>query len=169
MDYFWQNDDLHYRGLVAKGNDHLNHEKYNDGDYNLWYYKMYFQMLDPIICPENEYSILVDIKDSKGGKRIRELREVLCNNIYDFKREVIRNIVQINSTESEILQLADLFNGALAFHYRGLDQNIESNQGKVSFVKQLQSKQDIDIMTPKQASKFNLFVWKPRLIGEQNG
>lgn len=162
LDYFWNNDDLHYRGLVATGKDRLDHKKFNEGDYDLWYYKMYFRMLDPIICQEDEYHILLDIKDTRGGKRVHKLKEVLCNNIYDFSGEVIKHIGQINSSESEILQLADLINGALGYHYRKLDENIDSNNGKVAFVEKLQSKQDIDRMTSRQASKFNLFVWSPQ-------
>ena len=87
LDYFWENSDLHYRGLVATGKDKLNHAKYNNDDYDLWYYKMYFRTLDPIIRQENEYHILVDIKDTKGGKRIQKLKEVMCNNIYDFNEK----------------------------------------------------------------------------------
>ena len=64
LDYFWKNNDLHYRGLVATGKDKLNHAKYNNDNYDLWYYKMYFRTLDPIIRQENEYHILVDIKDT---------------------------------------------------------------------------------------------------------
>jgi hypothetical protein len=161
LEYFWNNDDLHYRGLVATGKDKLDHAKYNDGDYDLWYYKMYFRTLDPIIRQENEYHILVDIKDTRGGKRVQKLKQVLCNNIYDFNGEVITHIGQINSKESEILQLADLINGALAYHYRGLEDNANSNMGKVDFVKALQEKQNIDKRTSRYASKFNLFVWSP--------
>ena len=112
LDYFWKNNDLHYRGLVATGKDKLNHKEYNNDDYDLWYYKIYFRTLDPIIRQENEYHILLDIKDTKGGKRIQKLKEVMCNNIYDFNGEVITHIGQINSMESEIPQLADLLNGA---------------------------------------------------------
>jgi hypothetical protein len=161
LEYFWNNEDLHYRGLVATGKDKLDHAKYNDGDYDLWYYKMYFRTLDPIINQENEYNILVDIKDTRGGKRVQKLKQVLCNNVYDFNGEVIKNIGQINSRDSEILQLADLINGALAYHYRGLEYNNKSNMGKVNFVKALQEKQNIDKRTSRHASKFNLFVWSP--------
>lgn len=161
LDYFWNNDDLHYRGLVATGKDKLDHEKYNNNDYDLWYYKMYFRTLDPIIQQENEYHILIDIKDTKGGKRVQKLKEVMCNNIYDFNGEVITHVGQINSMESEILQLTDLLNGALAYHHRKLDEKAMSNQGKVKLVEELQKKQNIDKTTSRYASKFNLFIWKP--------
>lgn len=162
LEYYWRNDDLHYRGVVATGKDQLDHARYNGGDYDLWYYKMYFTTLDPIVQPNNEYHILVDIKDTKGGKRVQKLREVLCNNIYDFNGEVITHIGQVNSRESEILQLADLLNGALAYHHRGLDDTGDANQGKVDFIRELQKRQNIDATTYRSESKFNLFIWGPR-------
>lgn len=165
LHYFWENEDLNYRGLVAKGKQQLDHWKYNDGDYDLWYYKMYFRMLSPIVHQENEYNILVDIKDTRGGGRIHKLKEVMCNNIYDFKREVITHIGQINSKESEILQLADLINGALAYHYRNLEDSCAANMGKVQFLQALKDKQNIDRCTDRAASKFNLFIWTPDGVG----
>lgn len=160
--YFENNPDLYYRGLVATGKDCLDHAMYNDGDSDLWYYKMYFLMLDTIINPMNEYQILVDIKDTRGGKRIQKLREVLCNNKYDFRQEVIKQIVQINSKESEILQLADLINGALAFYHRQLDKVADANEGKVLMVRELLKKYNLDKSTAKNEQKFNLFIWRPR-------
>lgn len=162
LEYFWNNPDLHYRGLVARGKQHLDHEKFNDGDYDLWYYKMYYRMLDPVISPNKRYHIMVDIKDTRGGKRVEKLREVLCNNIYDFKQEVIDQIGQINSRESEILQLADLLNGALAFYHRGLMDRPVANQGKVDFVKALQKHVVLDENTRYGEQKFNLFIWEPK-------
>ena len=162
LDYFWNNQDLLYRGLVASGKQSLDHDKYNGGDYDLWYYKMYYRMLDPVISPNDKYHIMVDIKDTRGGKRVAKLREVLCNNIYDFKKEVIDQIGQINSKESEILQLADLINGALAFYHRGLADNADSNQGKVKFVRALQRHVDLDNNTRYGERKFNLFIWAPK-------
>lgn len=162
LDYFWNNDSLFYRGLVAKGKRNLDHLKYNSGNYDLWYYKMYFLMLDAIVYPENEYKILIDIKDTLGGKRVKKLHEVLCNNKYDFRQEVISQICQINSKESEILQLADLINGSLAFYNRGLYSSTESNNGKRTFVNTLRGKISLDVGTSREEKKFNLFIWSPR-------
>ena len=86
----------------------------------------------------------------------------MCNNIYDFNGEVITHIGQINSRESEILQLADLINGALAYHYRKLDVQAMGNKGKLEFIKSLQKKQNIDVKTDRSEQKFNLFIWEPR-------
>lgn len=161
IEYFWNNQDLSYRVIVASGKSKLRNLEYNQGDYDLWYYKMYFLMLNQIISPVNLYHILIDKKDTNGGERVRKLHDVLCCNIYDFKGEVIKPITQINSKESEILQLADLFNGAIGYHYRHLDSN-NGNKGKKDLIEQIVKHCDIDYPTAKDAQKFNLFVWKPR-------
>ena len=88
--------------------------------------------------------------------------ECFCNNIYDFNGEVITHIGQINSAESEILQLADLLNGALAYQNRNLESEGMANQGKIEFVNALQKKRNIDKSTARYESKFNLFIWEPR-------
>ena len=163
IEFFWDNPALFYRGLVCQNKEKLDHDKFNDGDYDLWYYKMYFLMLEPIIHPYNEYQILIDIKDTRGGKRIAKLHDVLCNNQYDFKKDVIKQIAQINSKDSEILQLADLFNGALSFHHRHLDEEPFSNVGKKMLIDALRKKCNMDVRTDRDAKKFNLFLWKPRV------
>lgn len=160
--YFWKCEELHYRGLIATGKSKLNHDKYNGGDYDLWYYKMYYYMLAQIIQPESQYHIMIDIKDTHGGKRVEKLRDVLCNNIYDYKKDVVKQIIQINSRESDILQLADLINGALAYYHRGLYNTDSSNQGKNRIIQELINRTDIDHSSSLNNTKFNLFIWQPR-------
>lgn len=159
IDYFFENN-LSFRGVIAKGKKSLNHEKYNDGSYNNWYYKMYYLLLDYMIEPNEEYRIFIDIKDTKGGPKIRKLHEVLCNNKYDFKQEVIRDVKQINSKESEVLQITDLFIGALSYKHRKLNDS----KAKSEIIKYIEKKYDINISktTRKFEDKFNIFIWVPR-------
>lgn len=165
LDYFFQNEKLSYRGIVATGKKQLNHKLFNNGDYDLWYYKMYFLMLDPIIKPTNIYKIQVDIKDTRGGKRVNKLREVLCNNIYDFNRDVIKSITQVNSKESELIQLVDLINGALSFYHRKLYLNDNSNEGKTVFIDRLEEHVNLNQSTARDEQKFNFLIWKPLVLG----
>lgn len=165
IDYFFYNEDLNFRGLIAKNKKTLNHTKYNQGDYNLWYYKMYFLLLDPITDEtDEEYKIYIDIKDTLGGPRVKKLEEVLCNNIYDFKHEVIRYVKQINSKESEILQLTDILIGALSYFHRELYFESDCNSGKKEIIDYIVDKYRVDFSkkTNKYQNKFNIFIWKPR-------
>lgn len=162
LNYFWSRDDITYRGLVVKDKSQLNHAKYNGGNHNLWYYKMYYLLLNEIIKPSNKYNILVDIKDTHGGKHISTLHNVLSNNIYDFKKDVIQHVVQINSRESELLQLADLINGAICFYNRHLHENPGSSIGKKMIADSLCQHHRLDVKTSLYEQKFNLFIWTPR-------
>jgi hypothetical protein len=166
IEYFFNNEYLNFRGVVATNKTKLDHEKYNEGSYDIWYYKMYFYLLDPMIKESEQHKILIDIKDTLGGPKVRKLQEVLCNNYYDYNREVIKSIVQINSRESEILQLTDLLIGALTYYNRGMYQSIGGNRGKKVVVESLilNHNVELDKTTARFASKFNLFVWKPREV-----
>lgn len=164
IDYFFSNNNLSFRGIVATHKKELDHNKYNHGDYNEWYYKMYFRLLDPLIYEIDEYRIFIDIKDTKGGPKVRKLQDVLCNNIYDFKQEVIKDIKQINSKESELLQLTDLFIGALSYYHRNKQFTYGANLGKVKILDRLLNEYGIDLSrkTSRFENKFNIFVWEPR-------
>lgn len=163
IEYFFNEPTLSYRGVVATNKNMLDHNLYNYGDYNLWYYKMYFLLIDPIIDPLEEYRIFIDIKDTQGGPKIRKLHEVLCNNKYDFKEEVIKDVKQIRSHESEVLQIADLFNGALSYVHRNLYNLPGSNKGKNIIIEHLREKGlCLQKSTIRSEEKFNIFVWIPR-------
>ena len=163
IDYFFTNEYLSFRGIVARNKKKLDHEKYNNGDPDLWYYKMYYLLLDKFCFPNNQYSIFVDVKDTKGGPRVRKLHEVLGNNTYDFKGEAILDIQQVDSSRSDLLQVTDLLIGALAFYHRGLCKNEKSSQAKKRVVDKLLAHIGTDIHGTKLLEdKFNIFIWTPR-------
>ena len=55
IDYFFEEKDLHFRGLIAE-KEGLDHVKYYQ-DHDDWYYKMYFNLLKIIISPIDKYNI----------------------------------------------------------------------------------------------------------------
>lgn len=159
--YIFNNDNLFFRVVIAHDKEQLNHQKYNNGSYDLWYYKMYYLLLDAIIYPNNEYRIFIDIKDTNGGPKVKKLQNVLCNNIYDFKNEVVKDIKQINSKESEILQLTDLLIGCIGYYNRNL---IIKENGKKKIIDYILENYDISFSesTSRSEKKFNIFHWYPR-------
>ncbi|WKV08214.1 DUF3800 domain-containing protein [Thermoanaerobacterium sp. CMT5567-10] len=164
IDYFFNNPNLSFRSIIATNKSKLDHIRYNKGSYDLWYYKMYFYLLDPLIDPSNKYRIFIDIKDTKGGPRIKKLHEVLCNNIYDFNQDVIKDIKQISSKESEILQLADILIGALSYYQRNLYET-SKNKGKKSVIERIITYNiNMSQTTSRSEKKFNIFIWEPRGI-----
>lgn len=123
VDWFLAESPLHYRGLVVRNKQALDHAAFNAGDHDLFYYKMQFSLLSKILSPDGRYAIYLDIKDTRSRLRLKKLREVLCNNVFDFTSAMIGHIQNIHSHEAELMQLADYFTGALAYRHRELSGN----------------------------------------------
>lgn len=157
LDYFFDNDDLHFRALIVPDKSKLRHELYGQ-DHDTWYYKMYFDMLKVILDPDARYRIYVDIKDTRSATKINRLHDVLCNNIYDFQRQIIERVQTVRSHEVELLQLTDLLVGIISYVNRGLS----SNAAKVALVERMRVRSGYDLTRTNllRESKVNLFVWQ---------
>lgn len=157
VNYFFDNSDLHFRVIVVPNKQELNHERYNQS-HDDFYYKLYFDMLKTIFEPDNRYNIYLDIKDTRGQKKVEKLHEILCNNHYDFKRELIRNVQQVRSHEVELVTLADLLIGAISYLHRG----IVTSEAKLKLIERIKSRSGYNLTssTLYRESKFNVFIWK---------
>lgn len=158
VDYFFDDDDLHFRALVIPDKTKLKHDAFPGQDHNTWYYKMYFDMLKAILRPDARYRIYLDIKDTRGAEKVAKLHDVLCNNIYDFSRKVIERLQLVHSHEIEQLQLADLLIGAIGY----LNRNLHGNAGKTAIIQRMQhrSKYTLTKTTLLREEKLNLFFWQ---------
>ena len=156
IDYFFDDDDLHFRALVVTDKSKLDHLRYLQS-HDDWYYKMYFSMLKTIFEPDAGYHVYIDIKDTLGHEKVAKLHDVLANNAYDFSRKVIRRVQRIHSHEAEQLQLADLLIGALSYLHRGLD----SSEAKLRLIERIRERSYYSLKqnTLLRESKFNLFLW----------
>jgi hypothetical protein len=154
---FFSERDLHFRALVAPKQG-LNHEAFGQ-THDEWYYKMWFDALKVLLSPHAKHRIFLDIKDSRGGRKVHKLREVLCNAMYDFSRNIVEEIRIIRSHESAMIQLADFFTGAVAYANRGLTTNV----GKTKVIDALRAETGYSLTrsTLYAESKFNIFKWSP--------
>jgi len=161
INYFFDNDDLHFRALVVPDKSILNHGEHHQ-THDDFYYKMYFEMLKTIICPHDRYRIYLDIKDTRGGEKIRKLHNVLCNNLYDFPHEIIERIQIVRSSEIEILQLCDLLIGSLG----AANRDITTSPAKLEIINLIRKRSEYGLnrTTLLRESKFNLLIWYPRTI-----
>ncbi len=162
IDYFFDNDFLHFRALIVPDKSKLQHEYYNQ-DHDTWYYKMYFDMLKVILSPEDCQRIYLDIKDSKGALKVKKLQDVLRNSVYDFHRNIIERVQVIRSHEVEISQLADVLIGAVAYVNRGLSGSA-AKQGIIDRIRK-RSGYDLTKTTLLMERKFNLFKWHASEVG----
>lgn len=158
LDYFLDDDDLHFRALVVPDKTKLSHELYKQ-THDTFYYKMFFNLLKVIIEPRGCYRIYFDIKDTNSAERLAKLHEILCNSAYDFDARVIERLQTVRSHEVELIQLVDLLTGIISYVNRKLD----SNKAKTSLIQRLQQRSGYTLQktTLFKEDKVNIFIWSP--------
>jgi hypothetical protein len=156
LDYFFENDDLHFRALVVPDKTDLQHELYGQ-NHDTWYYKMYFDMLKVILDPEACLRIYLDIKDTRSAGKIAKLHDVLCNNMYDFQRQIIGRVQTVRSHEIAPLQLADLLIGIISYVNRGLSGSTAKN----ALVERMRQRSGYSLTKTNllRENKVNIFIW----------
>ena len=160
VDYFFDDDDLHFRGLVVPDKSVLDHERHQQ-DHDEWYYKMYFTMLKTVFDPDSRYYVYIDIKDTLGHEKVSKLQDILCTNAYDFSRRMIADVKRVHSHEVEHLQIADLLIGALSYLHRELTGN-SAKQALIARIRQ-RSGYRLTFNTMIRELKFNLLIWNSRI------
>lgn len=157
LDYFFDMSDLHFRALVVPNKQELRHAEFRQ-THDQFYYKMYFDLLKTILSPQEFYNIYIDIKDTQGIAKVDRLREYLCNNVYDYDKQMIKRIQQVRSHEVELIGMADFLTGAICYHNRGLN----GNTAKLQIIERLKQKSGYSLVrsTLYKEDKVNIFIWK---------
>ncbi len=156
INYFFNQDDLHFRALIVPEKSKLRHEDFKQ-KHDTWYYKMYFDMLKVILNPQDRYRIYLDVKDSRSAAKVAKLHEVLSNDIYDFHKQIVERVQVVRSHEVELIQLADLLIGAVSYANRGLSENL----AKVALVREMRQRSGYQLTrsTLVREGKVNIFRW----------
>ncbi len=160
VDLFFATPELRFRALVVDDKSRLDHDYFNKGSHDSFYYKMYYYLLRPLVAPGESYRVFVDIKDTRSQQKIVELRDVLNNTVRDFEGATVQLIQHIRSHEVALLQLADLMLGAVAYRSRGLS----TSAAKVAVLDRVceHAAMDLRRSTPPWEENFNVFHFTPR-------
>ena len=163
IDYFFDDDDLHFRIVVIPDKEKLDHARFGQ-THDEWYYKMYFEMLKNILSPTSTYNIYIDIKDTHSFEKSQKLHEVCCNSIFDFSHKIIKRLQPIRSDEVQIMQITDLLVGAVT-HYNRLfpddEQRSEAKKELIELIK-ARSRYSLKRTTLSKEDKFNILMWEAR-------
>ena len=163
VNLFFSDEFLHFRSLIVHNKENLNHDLYNTGDHNNFYYKMYYELLRNIIENKSDdcFQIYVDIKDTQGFMKVHKLHEVLSNKFYDFNKEKVSRIQQIRSHESNLLQISDFLLGAITY----VNRDCKTSVAKLHITEHLKSVSGYNLTqtTPPWEEKFNLFHFSPKV------
>ncbi|MDR2466699.1 MAG: DUF3800 domain-containing protein [Prevotellaceae bacterium] len=154
VDYFFDDEDIHFRSLVVPDKSVLNCEEFGLTREE-FYCKMYFDLLKGVFAPASACNVYIDIKDTRSQRKIELLTKELRSN-YSDNNKTVR---QIRSHEAELLPLADMLIGAIGYYHRGLN----ANQGKMAVIKQMQKRSGYSLKNSSIycEDKLNLFIWEP--------
>lgn len=146
VDYFFATD-LQFR-TVGVEKSKINNDAFNQ-DYDDFYYKMYYSLLNHNINSTFNYNVYLDIKDTLSAYKVNKLKDIL-----NTKFGVFRNVQNIRSHESIIMQMADFLMGAISYLHN--DEHQE-NKAKVQIIKKIQQHCNEDLSKTNYSKKMNLF------------
>ena len=163
IDFFFDDDDIHSRGLVVPDKSKLRHDDFNQS-HDLWYYKMYFTMLKTIFVRSARYYVYIDIKDTHSGENAEKLCDVLANSQYDFDHKIVRRVQPIRSDEVQLMQLVDILTGALAFRHNHAKLTEGVSRTKVELINRIVHRAGVSLIktTLLSEDKMNLLIWTAR-------
>ena len=161
VDFFFSAKGLFFRGLIVPDKGILDH-KSRMQTHEDFYWKMYYEMLKPIFSRNTNYNIFIDIKDTHSIERSQMLKRVLQNTRLDFDGNFIDNVQIVRSNDVVLMQLTDLFIGALTFVHRGLYSSEYSSAAKKEVVNRIKERSGLTLekTTFLFERKFNLLVWE---------
>ena len=102
----------------------------------------------------------LDIKDTRGQKKVNRLKAHLNESLYDFDRDVVKKIQQVRSHEVELVELSDFLVGAVCYANRGLT----GSQAKLAVIAKIREKSGYNLLqsTLYKEDKVNIYIWKSR-------
>ncbi len=161
LDLFFNDKHLKFQAVLIPNKKDLKHDIYNDGNADLFYYKMFYYVFRNLfetevnIGEKIDAKIYLDYKDSRCGIRMTQLKEVLQSK---YKNNLSVEVFTTQSHESNIIQLTDLFIGAIAYKAReDLEHKSKIKNYIVNILESKLHNKSLKINTPPWESKFNIF------------
>jgi len=159
LEFFFSRVNTKFNAQIVINKSNLNHAKYNDGEADKFYYKMYYYALLPFLEVNEDFNIFIDYKDTKGGQRAKKLNEVIHNTFYG---NINCEFTIIHSHESQIMQLTDIMIGAISYKNReDIEHKSEIKNFIIDTIEELNGA-SLDISSPEWEEKFRIFRFVPR-------
>ncbi len=162
VDYFFDNPKLRFRAWIVTKKAHLNHDYFNRGSHDSFYYKMYYYMLRPLLRRPHRYHIYLDKKDTRSAVKVRKLGEVLRSSKYDSAGLMVSRVQTVESHDVPLMQLADLLIGAIA--YRNRPEIVKVGGAKHQLMQHISERTGGALIgdVPPWEMKFNFYTFTPR-------
>lgn len=156
LEWFIATEDVTFRALLLPDKQHL-YVTLPEESRDFLYYRLYYQFLRGALEPENRYRAFLDLKDTRGRKKLAELNVRLAADADDM--HALKSLQHIRSHEVRLLQVTDLLLGAIGFARRPAAK--KESAAKRALVKFLEEKFGHPLTTdsPPGASKAIIATW----------
>lgn len=153
LELFETEQSLSFRCIVADRSI-LDHEQYSNGDNELGFYKLYYQMLVHWLKRDCAYHIFLDSQHNKAERRFIDLRDILRRKLTGKAK--IECLEPVSSHSIPLIQLTDLLIGAVGYTWN----ERHGSEIKLEFcakAAQIAGLQSLKSTTPLSAERFNIF------------
>lgn len=152
VEFFFE-EPMRFRCIVLPA-DQLDAVKFHQADSELMFYKFYYQLLHHWIYDFNRYRIFLDLRTNRLPDRLRVLEQVLRNS--NLTSEIV-SVQALPSHELDLLQLTDVFIGAVGYRFH----NLAGSPAKLAIVEAIEKCLGHPIQpTGRAESKFNIFRFR---------
>lgn len=162
IDFFFRSE-LSFRCVLVKPKSRLNHDQFNEGSHDNFYYKMIYYLIRRDV-KDKDCRVYLDIKDTRGQEKLNKIQQ-----IFESEMRVKNPFVSIQHLRSEdnlFIQLTDFFVGLISYKGRAEQDNLPHNSAKQEMIKYLEKRSgfSLDDGTPPWESKFNIFDFQPQKV-----
>lgn len=135
-------------------------ERYHDGDAELAFYKFVYHLLKQRIQDNYKYYLIFDFKPNKTKNRLEVLRGFLDSTIYvdHANSATIKHMQGYDSKENVLLQIADLFTGAVGYAYNTQPNDKQFKYELTQHIATKLGKDNLHFKSTRSEKKFNIFA-----------
>ena len=155
LQYYFDNEHLGFRCVIIDKTK-LEHGQL-EVSHDEFYYEVIFLLIRELLHTDQTYKIYLDKKDTNGKNKIEKLHEFLCNENYDYKKEIVKSVQEVVSNQIVLIQLCDLLLGAICYENRSL----KSNSGKSKLINLIKERTGYSLIkkTLPSEHKMNILIW----------
>ncbi len=146
VDYFFATD-LKFRA-IGVDKSKINYQAHNK-TFDDFYYTMYYYLLNHNLNSLFTYNVFLDIKDTLSATKVNKLKDIL-----NTKFGVFRNVQNIRSHESLLMQLTDFMMGAVSYLH---NDEVKGNVAKLQVIEKIKHHSNDKLEKTNYSPKLNLF------------
>lgn len=130
-----------YKALIVDMSE-VDYKKHHDGNPEVGFYKFYWQLLyhkfNYYITGSSD-ALLIHLDHKESSYSLSQLKLFLNQKYFRHRKLVnpVRNVEAIDSKESVIVQLVDIFTGAIGFHSNEYDLVAGASESRIAIAKKV--------------------------------